>query len=121
MLGLHPLNKVSVKGAIRIRCKDGSDLDVVGASDRRLRSGCARRRAVAMMIFRGADVIAQSGQEVRRIGDQIVERCAFIRSISLVPEPWHGRSELLTGLGVLSPQKCHHVQLSTVAAGCASA
>jgi oligopeptide/dipeptide ABC transporter ATP-binding protein len=99
LLGLHPPAKASVKGAIRIRCKDGSDLDLVGASERRLRR--LRGNDVAM-IFQEP---MSSLNPVHRIGDQIVEALRTHRPMPR-SEAWARALELLTGLGVPSPQKC---------------
>jgi peptide/nickel transport system ATP-binding protein len=99
LLGLHPPTKVSVKGAIHIRCKDGSDLEVVGASERRLRR--LRGDDIAM-IFQEP---MSSLNPVQRVGDQIVEALRVHRSIPR-PRAWARALELLTELGVPSPAKC---------------
>ena len=99
LLGLHPPARVSVKGMIRIRCKDGSDLEVVGASERRLR--WLRGNDVAM-IFQEP---MSSLNPVHRIGDQIVEALRIHRSMPR-PRAWARALELLTELGVPSPEKC---------------
>ncbi|MGV6874117.1 ABC transporter ATP-binding protein [Pseudochelatococcus sp. B33] len=99
LLGLHPLQKVSVSGAIRIRRKNGSHLNVVGASERQLRR--LRGNDVAM-IFQEP---MSSLNPVHRIGDQIVEA---LRTHGSMPrsEARTRALELLTRLGVPSPQKC---------------
>jgi oligopeptide/dipeptide ABC transporter ATP-binding protein len=99
LLGLHPPTKVSVKGAIRVRCKDGSDLDIVGASERQLRR--LRGNEIAM-IFQEP---MSSLNPVHRIGGQIVEA---LRNHGSMPrsKAWARALELLTQLGVPSPAKC---------------
>jgi oligopeptide/dipeptide ABC transporter ATP-binding protein len=99
LLGLHPSAKAAVKGAIRIRCKHGSDLDIVGASERRLRR--LRGNDVAM-IFQEP---MSSLNPVHRIGLQIMEA---LRSHQSMPrsEAWARALELLAELGVPSPEKC---------------
>jgi len=99
MLGLHPPAKVEVSGAIHIRCKDGSDLDVVSASERRLRR--LRGNDVAM-IFQEP---MSSLNPVHRIGDQIAEVLRLHRSMPR-SKAWTRALELLTELGVASPEKC---------------
>jgi len=108
LLGLHPPAKASVKGAIRIRCKDGSDLDVIGASERRMRR--LRGNDIAM-IFQEP---MSSLNPVHRIGYQIVEALRTHRSMPR-SKAWARALELLTWLGVPSPEKClvsHPHQLS---------
>ena len=99
LLGLHPPAKATVNGAIRVRCKDGSDLDVVGASERRLRR--LRGNDIAM-IFQEP---MSSLNPVHRIGDQIVEALRIHRSMPR-SKAWVRALGLLTELGVPSPEKC---------------
>jgi peptide/nickel transport system ATP-binding protein len=99
LLGLHPPAKVSVTGSIRIRRKDGSDFDVVGAPERQLQD--LRGNDIAM-IFQEP---MSSLNPVHSIGYQITEALQIHRSIpkSLA---WSRAPELLTRLGVPNPAKC---------------
>ncbi len=99
LLGLHSPAKASIAGAIRIRCKDGSDLEVVGASERRMRR--LRGNDVAM-IFQEP---MSSLNPVHRIGHQIAEALGTHRSMPR-SKAWARALKLLTGLGVPSPEKC---------------
>ncbi len=99
LLGLHPSAKVSVTGAIHIRCKDGSHLDIVGASERRMRR---LRGTDIAMVFQEP---MSSLNPVHRIGDQIVEALSIHRSMPRSKARARAL-ELLTMLGVPSPEKC---------------
>jgi oligopeptide/dipeptide ABC transporter ATP-binding protein len=99
LLGLHPPAKARVTGAISVRCKDGPNLDVVGASERRLKR--LRGNDIAM-IFQEP---MSSLNPVHRIGSQIVEALRIHRS-SPRSEAWTRALQLLTELGVPSPEKC---------------
>ncbi|HKX09031.1 MAG TPA: ABC transporter ATP-binding protein [Stellaceae bacterium] len=99
LLGLHPPAKATVNGAIGVRCKDGSDLDVVGAPERRLRR--LRGNDIAM-IFQEP---MSSLNPVHRIGDQIVEALRVHQSMPR-SNAWTRALRLLTELGVPSPEKC---------------
>jgi peptide/nickel transport system ATP-binding protein len=99
LLGLHPPAKVSVRGSIRIRRKDGSDLDLVGAPERRLRE--LRGNDIAM-IFQEP---MSSLNPVHTVGYQIVEALRIHRSVPR-SKAWDRALQLLTGLGVPSPEKC---------------
>ena len=98
LLGLHP-RQVTISGSARMRRKDGSGIDVVGASERQLRK--LRGNDVAM-IFQEPMF---SLNPVHKIGDQIVEA---LRVHSSMPRAaaWSRALELLTRLGVPSPDKC---------------
>jgi oligopeptide/dipeptide ABC transporter ATP-binding protein len=99
LLGLHPAARASITGAIRIRCKDGSVLDVIGASERRLRR--MRGNDIAM-IFQEP---MSSLNPVHRVGDQIVEALRIHRPMSRSKARARAL-ELLTELGVPSAEKC---------------
>jgi oligopeptide/dipeptide ABC transporter ATP-binding protein len=99
LLGLHPSAKVSVTGSIRLRRKDGSDFEIVGAAERQLQ---ALRGNDVAMIFQEP---MSSLNPVHSIGYQIVEA---LRSHRAMPRSRASSEalELLTGLGVPSPEKC---------------
>lgn len=99
LLGLHPLKQASVEGRIAMRRKDGTTLDIVGAPERRLRS---MRGDDIAMIFQEP---MSSLNPVHRIGDQIVEAQRIHARISH-RQAWERALELLTRLGIPSPEKC---------------
>ncbi len=99
MLGLHSPAKVSVTGSVRIRRKDGADFNLVGATERQLQG--VRGNDVSM-IFQEP---MSSLNPVHSIGYQIMEALQIHRAMprSLA---WARATELLTRLGVASPDKC---------------
>lgn len=99
LLGLLSSDNSSVAGEVRIQCKNGSELDVVGASDNRLRR--LRGNDVAMVFQEPMSSL----NPIYRIGTQIVESLRVHRSLSK-PAAYAKALELLTALGVPSPEKC---------------
>jgi oligopeptide/dipeptide ABC transporter ATP-binding protein len=98
LLGLLSDN-ASATGEIRVQCKDGSNLDIVSASNRRLRQ--LRGNDVAMVFQEPMSSL----NPIYRIGEQIVEALRVHRSMSGTTA--RGKAlDLLTALGVPSPEKC---------------